>query len=277
MEVERGAEPSKVFDLHYAKSSALFWRRFGGQPDLTGKRVLDFGCATGGMVHRVLKAGASSAVGIDLSKRAIDYAKPRLAEEWGDRADIRRGDIRIEQFDPVDVVVSQNTLEHVDPLVETLLAVVDKVKPGGELYFGFSPLWYSPYGHHRYPPGKMPWRHLIQGDEVVLESMEKLGGTRYASIAEAGFNKATPADFYAAFDALPVSVISMKTNLTEGGLKSLAMAGRAGAGGAAGAREVPDHGNLRPPSEDLGVRRGGYSLSLGRQGPRRPPAAARAG
>lgn len=225
MILERGADPSRIFEAHYRDSSASFWRRFGGQPDLAGKRVLDFGCGTGGMVHRVLSGGASSAVGIDLSERAIGYAKPRLEAEWGGRVDIRLGDIRREKFSPVDVIVSQNTLEHVDPLLEVVQAVVAKCRPGGDIYFGFSPLWYSPYGHHHYPPGRTPWIHVLKGDRVVLNSMEKIAGKRYASISDAGFNKAEPKDFYDLFKALPVSIVSLRTNVADGGLKSLAMGG----------------------------------------------------
>ena len=42
-----------------------FWQRFGGAPDLRGKRLLDFGCNRGGSVHRALQEGATTAVGID--------------------------------------------------------------------------------------------------------------------------------------------------------------------------------------------------------------------
>ena len=219
--LERGAAPELVFEGHRASARA-FWARFGGRPDVHGKRILDFGCGTGGMIQDVMEAGAASAVGVELSQRAFDHASRRLTQEWGDRVDVRLADIRGETFEPVDLIVSQNTLEHVTPLDETLLAVVDKVRPGGEVYFGFSPLWYSPYGSHRYPPTNIPWYHVMFGDQVVIDAHRKQANVELGSIYEA-FNKATPRDFRRAIGALPVDVISFRTNVTNGAGKQLGM------------------------------------------------------
>lgn len=223
MKLERGAETSKVFEQHYKTSSASFWKRFNGMPDLRGKRVMDFGCGSGGMIHRLMEAGASSAVGIDLSERAITYAAARLEQEWGSAVDIRLGDIANEHFDPVDVIVSQNTLEHVYPLYETMMEVVGRAKPGADLYFGFSPLWYSPYGNHQYPPGRTPWKHLVLGDKIVLDAFRDIAGVSYASIADAGFNKAVPRDFYELFERLPVQRVSLRANVFDSSAKTLLM------------------------------------------------------
>ena len=203
----------QVFERHYRDSSADFWARFGGMPDVEGKRVLDFGCSTGGMVHRLMKAGASTAVGIDLSARAIAYAKERMAEEWGDRVDIRCEDVIEADIEPVDFIVSQNTMEHVMPLKETLTAVVNLCKPGGEMDFGFSPLWHSPHGHHNYPKTRVPWWHLLKGDDVVLDAFRDRVGKDYATVQEAGFNCATPSDFREAFHAQDVDVLSLRYNV----------------------------------------------------------------
>lgn len=212
----------KVFDDHFQSSSADFWRRFGGQPDVRGKRVLDFGCSTGGMVHRLMQAGAASVIGIDLSERATGYARDRLKAEWGDRVDIRCEDVRKASFAPVDIIVSQNTMEHVMPLGETLNAVAGHCKPGGEMYFGFSPLWHSPYGHHGYPRTKLPWLHLFRGDAVVLDSFRERVGRDYTSIEDAGFNRATPAEFRSAFEALPAEIVSFRRNVGGSPLRTFA-------------------------------------------------------
>lgn len=210
-----------AFERHANASSADFWNRFGGQPDVTGKRVLDFGCSTGGMIHRLMRAGASSAVGIDLSERAITYARERLHQEWGDRVDIRCEDVRTADIAPVDMIVSQNVMEHVMPLEETLRSVVDLCKPGGEMYFGFSPLWYSPYGHHHYPRTRVPWLHVLKGEQVVLDSFRERTGKDYASAEEAGFNRATPRDFVKAFKAQDVEILSFRRNVGSGALRTL--------------------------------------------------------
>jgi 2-polyprenyl-3-methyl-5-hydroxy-6-metoxy-1,4-benzoquinol methylase len=213
--------PSSVFEQHYRKSSADFWHRFGGQPDVAGKRVFDFGCSTGGMVHRLMKAGAVSAVGVDLSDRAIAYASERLPAEWGDRVEIYKEDVRKLDFEAVDLLVSQNTLEHVMALDETLAAVLARCKPGADLYFGFSPLWYSPFGHHHYPRTRLPWLHVLKGDKVVLDAFRERVGKDYASIEDAGFNRATPDDFRTALSKLPVEIISARRNIGASPLRTL--------------------------------------------------------
>lgn len=211
---------SRDFDKHLHVSSADFWRRFGGQPDVRGKRVLDFGSATGGMIHRLMEAGAASAVGVDLDFGSSQYARKRLAEEWGDRVEIVCEDVRGIQVEPVDLIVSQNTMEHVSPLKEILSAVVQTCKPGGQMYFGFTPLWHSPFGHHHNPRTKIPWLHLLRGDQIVLDALEQKLGRKYSSIAEAGFNQVTAAQFREAFASLPADVVDLRRNPGPGGWRS---------------------------------------------------------
>lgn len=215
------AHYARDFDRHLNDSSADFWRRYGGQPDVRGKRVLDFGSATGGMIHRLMQAGAASAVGIDLDVGSSDYARKRLADEWGDRVTILCEDVRTVDVAPADLIVSQNTMEHISPLQDILDAVVRLCKPGGEMYFGYAPLWHSPFGHHHNPRTNLPWLHLLRGDQIVLDALERKIGRRYASIPEAGFNRATVADFRAAFAAQPAEVIELRRNPGSGGWKSL--------------------------------------------------------
>ncbi len=209
------------FDRHYQVSAPDFWRRFGGQPDVKGKRVFDFGSGSGGMIHRLMEAGASSAVGVDLDLGASQYAKKRLAQEWGDKVEIYSEDIRTVDFAPVDLIVSQNTMEHVSPLDEVLDAVVQTAAPGAELYFGYAPLWYSPYGHHHCPPTKIPWLHLMKGDQIVLDHMFERFGRRYPTVKAAGFNCKTPTDFRRAFGNQPLELLSLRRNPGSGGLRSV--------------------------------------------------------
>ena len=198
-----------------------FWRRFGGVPDFTGKRVIDFGCGRGGMVQRVMEAGAASATGIELDPDYLEFANSKVASQWDGRAEFILGDIREMDIEPADIVVSSDTMEHVMSLPDTLGAVVQACKPGGDLYIGFSPLWHSPYGHHRLIAAKRPWAHLP--DEKFLARMKDGQGRSPDSIRQLGFNGATPADFRAALKGLPVEIIGARRNLASSPLKSLAM------------------------------------------------------
>lgn len=210
------------FDRHRFVSAPDFWRRYGGVPDVRGKRVFDFGSGAGGMLHLLMEAGAASAVGVDLDVGASDYARERLSQEWGaDKIEIYCQDLREVEFAPADLVVSQNTMEHVWPLKETLDAVVDKATPGGDIYIGYAPLWYSPFGHHQHPKTSIPWLHLLRGDQLVLDAMEQDLDIRYKTVKEAGFNCCTPADFRAAFAAQPADIVELRRNPGSGGWKTI--------------------------------------------------------
>lgn len=200
-----------------------FWQRFGGAPDFSGKRVIDFGCGRGGMVQRALEAGASSVLGIELDPDYLSFANHKVASQWVGRAEFVLGDIRKMELEPADIVISSDTMEHVMSLPDTLGAVVRACKPGGELFIGFSPLWHSPFGHHRLIASKLPWAHLPRNNRAFLDRLKDERGNTPDSIQQLGFNGATPADFRAALAGLPVEIISARRNLASSPLKALAM------------------------------------------------------
>ena len=114
-------------------------------------------------------------------------------------------------------------MEHVMDLPETLAAVVNSCKPGGELFLGFSPLWHSPYGHHHLMESKLPWAHLPRNNRAFLDPLIDDEGKSPETIQELGFNGATPADFRAALKGLPVEIISARRNVATSPLKQIAM------------------------------------------------------
>lgn len=213
-------------DLRFAQSIpryAEFWQRFGGCPDIRGKRVIDFGSGRGGMIQGLMEAGAASAFGIELDRHYVDYANRKVASEWDGRVQFVCGDIREIDIEPADIVVSSDVMEHVSDLEPTLRSVVHACKPGGELYIGFGPLWHSPFGHHRLIKSRIPWAHLPRGNRAFLDQFLDREGNGPQTIRELGFNGATPADFRGALDDLPVTVISARRNVATNPLKSLAM------------------------------------------------------
>ncbi len=190
-----------------------FWARFGGMPEFSGKRVIDFGCGRGGMVQLAMEAGAASALGIDLNAHTVAFAQTKVAPQWNGRAEFVCADIREIEIEPADIIVSVDTMEHVMNLPETLCALVKNCKPGGELFIGFSPLWHSPWGHHRLLRTRVPWAHLKGGRKALAPSY----------VREMGMNGAAPADYRAALHGLPLEVISIRRNAATNPLKSLAL------------------------------------------------------
>ncbi|WP_299193183.1 class I SAM-dependent methyltransferase [uncultured Erythrobacter sp.] len=200
-----------------------FWARFGGMPDVAGKRMIDFGCGRGGMVQRLMEAGAASALGIELDEDYVDFATRKVASQWDGRAQFVVDDIREMQLEQADIVVSSDTFEHVMSIPDTLRAVVNACKPGGELFIGFSPLWHSPFGHHHLINSRIPWAHLPRSSRAFLERLRDDKGNHPHSIQQLGFNGAVPSEFREALKGLPVEVISARRNLASSPLKALAL------------------------------------------------------
>jgi ubiquinone/menaquinone biosynthesis C-methylase UbiE len=92
------------------------------------KAVLDVACGTGIGTHYLLEAGASSCLGLDIDRPAIDYARAvykRCQFEECDATSLRVPD------SSMDVVVSFETIEHIRDQA-TFLSECDRVlRPGG--------------------------------------------------------------------------------------------------------------------------------------------------
>lgn len=103
--------------------------------DLTGKQVLDIGCATGELAFQLAKSGAD-VTGIDLNEDLLQQAKagkvhPNLIFQKGDMLELQN-DFQPETFDMV--LCFGNTLVHLpsqELISEMLRGVHAVLKPGG--------------------------------------------------------------------------------------------------------------------------------------------------
>jgi SAM-dependent methyltransferase len=134
-----------------------------------GMRVLEIGCAEGGVLLAFLERGCKG-VGVELSdsraKQASEFLKVQIAA----------GDCRIISkniYDPsfetefrgqFDLIVLKDVIEHIPDQQKLMGFMKTYLKPGGHIYFGFPP-WQMPFGCHqqicRTKLGKMPWLHLL--------------------------------------------------------------------------------------------------------------------
>jgi SAM-dependent methyltransferase len=94
----------------YERASRRIWQRFvEGQFVGRTDRVLDVGCGTGGSTrHAARVAHEGHATGIDLSKRMLELARSRSADEGLDNVTFVRGDAQVFPFerDAYDVAMS---------------------------------------------------------------------------------------------------------------------------------------------------------------------------
>ena len=100
-------------------------------PDLRGRRVLEIGCGRG-VFARVLAERGAELVAADFSSTAVRYAEQRLSELGVKTvvADIQAIPLADESF---DVVVSQETVEHVHDPARALAELVRVTRRGGTL------------------------------------------------------------------------------------------------------------------------------------------------
>jgi len=95
-----------------------------------GRRVLDLSCGAGAGSRAMAVAGATSVLGVDIDPDAIRYARHRHSHE---RCRFVQGDAETWSSDSrFDLIVSFETIEHLEK-PETLLATIERVlAPGGE-------------------------------------------------------------------------------------------------------------------------------------------------
>ncbi|WP_293054889.1 bifunctional 2-polyprenyl-6-hydroxyphenol methylase/3-demethylubiquinol 3-O-methyltransferase UbiG [Mycobacterium sp.] len=199
-----------------AESNKEFWRRFGTTPDWAGKRVLDVGCGHGALSIEIAEAGGS-VLGVDLDEGRIAFANRNLQQRFPglrDRVTFRAVDAACLAVDqPFDVIVSKDTFEHAAD-VGSLLAELGArlVRPGGLIYVGFSPLYYSPFGDHGRTGLKVPWAHAVLPRRLVYAAAARHNGHPVHSLLDIGLNGYTPGQFREAFDRSGLELVHIAYN-----------------------------------------------------------------
>jgi 2-polyprenyl-3-methyl-5-hydroxy-6-metoxy-1,4-benzoquinol methylase len=109
------------------------WHRLtiANLPDVRGKRVLEIGCGRGVFARHLAEQGANL-VAADFSPAAVSYARRRLENH---DAEVLVADVAAIPFpdESFDVVVSQETLEHIPDPRKGLAELVRVTKVGGTL------------------------------------------------------------------------------------------------------------------------------------------------
>jgi SAM-dependent methyltransferase len=191
------------------QSNLEFWRRFGRRPDLQGKIVLDLGCGHGALSIDAAGDGAT-VLGIDLDADRVEFARRNVAAHYPElRNRIEFGVIDLvtasaptltEHF---DIVLSKDTFEHVEDVEAMLSMIYRLLMPTGELWAGFSPLYWSPLGDHgrtgvRLPwtDFRLPWAHAFMPQALVLKSASRYNQKPVERLHDLGLNGMTSTEFF---------------------------------------------------------------------------------
>jgi SAM-dependent methyltransferase len=224
--------PPKVMRMFRiaAYNNERFWERMGNKPDFTGKRVMDFGCALGGLTIDIAASGAEKVVGLDIDAGNIEIARRYMNERYphlANKIEYVCQDINtypeIEQF---DYVVTRNTFEHVIHLPEAVQAIKKRLKVGGQLYAGFGPLYNSPLGDHRWTKTLIPWGpwgHVLLNEAQIVKLYNRRFEPPIQSIHDLGLNKLAFADYERIFRTADMKIVSYRLNQPKN--RSLLMRG----------------------------------------------------
>lgn len=211
-----------------AAENARFWSRFERVPDLRGRTVLEIGCGRGRLALDMALAGAERVLALDILPELVAFAETNVRENqprFIDRVEFRVADLpSLDGEEKFDLIVSKDSLEHVLDLEGMLRAMRRRLRPGGEIYLGFGPLYTSPFGDHDRrarafdawgPLGRMiaalPWGHLWLEQSVVRRHAARTGRA-VASMKDLGLNGLGISHYRAAFSAAGLRLESQRLN-----------------------------------------------------------------
>ncbi len=228
------------------------WHRFwvghgyASVPNITGLRVLEFGCGLGGHAISAALAGAE-VVGIDLDGQSLQFAQQMLGERFPQlKTRVKFLQMRIEDYKDsqgFDYILTYETFEHVLDLPSALQHLARLLKPSGTLISTFGGLWTSAFGGHdlqyylewtKNTPWGMLWLPRVTSERRTINSLFRAPipfshrfmtgkalkdyGRRYpdrphGTIQEVGMNGLAFSDYVKIIGASPFKVIRWKTNV----------------------------------------------------------------
>ena len=135
-----------------------------------GSRVLEIGCAEGGVLQAFIEKGYHG-TGVELMPSRYEMAKQLLADEIKagkaslSNKDIYEVDIDQEYPERFDLIVLKDVIEHIHDQDKILGKLRDFLKEDGHIFFGFPP-WQMPFGGHQQIAknkilSRLPYYHLL--------------------------------------------------------------------------------------------------------------------
>lgn len=133
-------------------------------------RVMEIGCAEGGVIQAFIQRGCYG-TGVELMSSRYEMAKKLLSKdiEEGRAQVINKNiyDVDIDKEFPerFDLIVLKDVIEHIHDQDKVLAKLRDFLTPNGHIFFGFPP-WQMPFGGHQQIAkskllSRLPYYHLL--------------------------------------------------------------------------------------------------------------------
>ncbi|MCB0662817.1 MAG: class I SAM-dependent methyltransferase [Saprospiraceae bacterium] len=144
---------------HLKVDKKLIKERF----DLTGKKVLDFGCGMGGMSLWYANTWDCDVYGLDIDQHHIDIANRLKDKHQTYNVQFERRDVLENPLDEqYDFIFMNDVAEHIP--IQILRQIFQQfalsLKPDGVLFVTYPP-WKSPYASHVNHVIKLPWVQFL--------------------------------------------------------------------------------------------------------------------
>ena len=178
----------------------IFWAKLGEKSlNFKDKIIVDYGCGYGYDSLFMLQEGASFVYCLEISDERLD-ASVKLHQSYGfynvnyiDNSNIKELSKKVGK-EKVDVIICRDVMEHIPSPYDALESMYEILKPGGDVYIGFSPLYKSPFGAHFSGLCGIPWIHLFFSEKTVLNVFKELYKisediNTYLDIPGSGVNK----------------------------------------------------------------------------------------
>jgi len=134
--------------------------------ELRGKRIVDFGCGDTKFCEYAASRGAITAVGMDISARAIGELSARNSYPNVFYKLALPGKIPLDP-QSVDTIVCLAAMEHIMEWREIISEWGRILVPGGKVCIWWM-VWWHPYGHHQYAEIPVPWLHVLLDDAAIF-------------------------------------------------------------------------------------------------------------
>jgi len=142
--------------------------------DLTGKRILDFGCGMGGMTLWYAKNWDCTVFGVDLDGLHIQVANEMKARNDLNNVFFEKRDILERPLESqYDLIFMNDVAEHIPyPALEAILTQLKScLAPGGQLFVSYPP-WASPYASHVNRVTHLPWCQFLP-EKILLHWIKR--------------------------------------------------------------------------------------------------------
>lgn len=221
---EEAPDPEEYLSDYWDGRRTATQRFFARLPHLevADKTVVDVGCGVGYTIFHVAESGARRAVGVDIDPLHLDFANHKLQKEYPhltDRVELRLihdwDDLGAERF---DVVLSQDSFEHLENPVEATERLRGLLADEGLLVIGFGGVWGSPYGGHLNHVTSLPYAHLIFPERVVMHERMRFRPEQRAHRYEdfvGGLNRMTVERFEEIMRATGMECVYYATNVSD--------------------------------------------------------------